>query len=74
MLHAGVELTAGFVSSPFSQAHSYRSYLGFTCLMQVSTRDHDYIIDALELRHHMNILLDPFTNPRIVKVSGWHRS
>ncbi|CAI8057829.1 Exosome component 10 [Geodia barretti] len=36
--------------------------------MQISTRNHDYIIDTLELRHLMYRLLDPFTDPRIVKV------
>lgn len=41
--------------------------------MQISTRCHDYLIDTLELRHHMHILLDPFTDPNIVKVSV-HRS
>ncbi|XP_065904927.1 exosome complex component 10-like isoform X1 [Dysidea avara] len=48
--------------------HSYRSFLGITCLMQLSTRNHDYIIDILELRDHMHILNESFTNPRIVKV------
>jgi hypothetical protein len=38
--------------------HSYRSYLGFTCLMQISTRDCDYIIDVLVLREHMHILAE----------------
>jgi len=51
------------------QHHSYRSFQGFLCLMQVSTRDHDYLVDVLELRHHMNLLQDPFTNPSIVKVT-----
>eukprot|EP00731_Ephydatia_muelleri_P038543 Em0799g5a len=50
------------------EAHSYRSYQGFVCLMQVSTRCHDYIVDTLALREHMQILLDVFTNPKIVKV------
>ena len=52
-----------------SQNHSYRSFQGFVCLMQISTRNHDYIIDTLELRHHMHNLLDVFTNPSIVKVT-----
>ena len=30
--------------------HSYRSFLGFTCLMQISTRKADFIVDTLELR------------------------
>ncbi|NXI90384.1 EXOSX protein, partial [Psophia crepitans] len=48
--------------------HSYRSFLGLTCLMQISTRTEDFIIDALELRSEMNILNETFTDPAIVKV------
>jgi exosome complex exonuclease RRP6 len=48
--------------------HSYRSYLGITCLMQLSTRTQDYIIDTLALRPKMHILLPSFTDPKILKV------
>ncbi|XP_071507296.1 exosome complex component 10-like [Diadema antillarum] len=48
--------------------HSYRSYQGFTCLMQISTADQDYIVDTLELRSDLHILNDVFTDPKIVKV------
>uniref|UniRef100_A0A672ZGL9 Exosome complex component 10 n=1 Tax=Sphaeramia orbicularis TaxID=375764 RepID=A0A672ZGL9_9TELE len=48
--------------------HSYRSFLGITCLMQISTRDEDFIIDTLELRSEMYILNEAFTDPAIVKV------
>ncbi|XP_041129731.1 exosome component 10-like [Polyodon spathula] len=48
--------------------HSYRSFLGLTCLMQISTRDEDFIIDTLELRSEMYILNETFTDPSIVKV------
>uniref|UniRef100_A0A8C0AUA1 Exosome complex component 10 n=1 Tax=Buteo japonicus TaxID=224669 RepID=A0A8C0AUA1_9AVES len=48
--------------------HSYRSFLGLTCLMQISTRTEDFIIDTLELRSEMNILNETFTDPAIVKV------
>ncbi|MFT7804592.1 exosome component 10 isoform X2 [Arapaima gigas] len=48
--------------------HSYRSFLGITCLMQISTREEDYIIDTLELRSEMYILNETFTDPAIVKV------
>ncbi|NP_998833.2 exosome component 10 [Xenopus tropicalis] len=48
--------------------HSYRSFLGLTCLMQISTRTEDYIIDVLELRSNMYILNESFTNPSIIKV------
>ncbi|XP_020785467.2 exosome component 10 [Boleophthalmus pectinirostris] len=48
--------------------HSYRSFLGITCLMQISTREEDFIIDTLELRSEMYILNESFTDPAIVKV------
>ncbi|XP_046397654.1 exosome component 10 [Ischnura elegans] len=48
--------------------HSYRSFQGFTCLIQISTREKDYIIDALSLRHCLHCLNEVFTNPKIVKV------
>uniref|UniRef100_A0A4W4GXX4 Exosome complex component 10 n=1 Tax=Electrophorus electricus TaxID=8005 RepID=A0A4W4GXX4_ELEEL len=48
--------------------HSYRSFLGITCLMQISTREEDFIIDALELRSEMNVLNESFTDPTIIKV------
>nr|XP_020637831.1 exosome component 10 [Pogona vitticeps] len=48
--------------------HSYRSFLGLTCLLQISTRTEDFIIDALELRGDLYILNEPFTDPKIVKV------
>uniref|UniRef100_A0A8C8M6C3 Exosome complex component 10 n=1 Tax=Oncorhynchus tshawytscha TaxID=74940 RepID=A0A8C8M6C3_ONCTS len=48
--------------------HSYRSFLGITCLMQISTRDEDFIIDTLELRSELYILNEAFTDPTIVKV------
>lgn len=51
------------------QAHSYRTYQGFTCLMQVSTRNADYIIDTLELRDKMQVLNEIFTDPAVVKVN-----
>uniref|UniRef100_A0A8C0V812 Exosome complex component 10 n=1 Tax=Cyanistes caeruleus TaxID=156563 RepID=A0A8C0V812_CYACU len=48
--------------------HSYRTFLGLTCLMQISTRTEDFIIDTLELRSDMSILNETFTDPAIVKV------
>ncbi|XP_010010355.1 PREDICTED: exosome component 10, partial [Nestor notabilis] len=48
--------------------HSYRSFLGLTCLMQISTRTEDFIIDVLELRSDMHVLNETFTDPAIVKV------
>ncbi|CAG8483597.1 6377_t:CDS:10 [Diversispora eburnea] len=48
--------------------HNYRSYQGFTCLMQISTREEDFIIDVLELRNRLHLLNKSFTNPNILKV------
>lgn len=50
------------------EAHSYRTYQGFTCLMQISTRNADYIIDTLHLRDKLHVLNEIFTNPAVVKV------
>ena len=32
------------------EAHSMRSYQGFLCLMQISTREMDFIVDLIKLR------------------------
>uniref|UniRef100_A0A8C2XEY5 Exosome complex component 10 n=1 Tax=Cyclopterus lumpus TaxID=8103 RepID=A0A8C2XEY5_CYCLU len=48
--------------------HNYRSFLGLTCLMQISTREEDFIVDTIELRSELYILNEAFTDPAIVKV------
>ncbi|WAR13902.1 EXOSX-like protein [Mya arenaria] len=48
--------------------HNYRTFQGMTCLMQISTRSHDYLIDTLELRSDLQFLNEVFTDPSIVKV------
>jgi ribonuclease D len=48
--------------------HAYRSYQGFTWLMQLSTRNKDYIVDTICLRSHLQSLNKIFTDPNIVKV------
>jgi exosome complex exonuclease RRP6 len=47
--------------------HSYRTYSGFVCLMQISTREEDWIVDPFELRDELEDLNEVFTNPNIVK-------
>ena len=54
------------------QHHSYRTFLGLTCLVQISTRTQDFLLDALELRHHLHMLNAVFTDPNIVKVGQSH--
>lgn len=48
--------------------HSYRTFQGITCLMQISTRQKDYIIDTLSLRDELHVLNDVFTDPKILKI------
>ncbi|KAJ3423812.1 polymyositis/scleroderma autoantigen-related [Anaeramoeba flamelloides] len=48
--------------------HQFHSYQGFTCLMSISTNSSDYIIDAIKLRSKLNVLLNVFTNPKIIKI------
>ncbi|KIM36578.1 hypothetical protein M413DRAFT_449112 [Hebeloma cylindrosporum] len=48
--------------------HSYRSYTGFLCLLQISDRNEDWVIDLLSLRDEVEALNEVFTDPNIVKV------
>ncbi|CCH58507.1 hypothetical protein TBLA_0A07170 [Henningerozyma blattae CBS 6284] len=48
--------------------HDLRSYYGITCLMQISTREQDYIVDTISLRDDLIVLNEIFTNPNITKV------
>lgn len=48
--------------------HSYRTFQGITCLMQISTRTKDYIIDTIALREELHILNEVFTKPDVLKV------
>ena len=49
--------------------HNYRSYQGFTCLLQISSRTQDFILDPFPLKAHIGPMLqDVFDNPNIVKV------
>lgn len=48
--------------------HSYRSFYGFVCLMQISTRREDWVVDTLQLRDELEELNEVFTDPNVVKV------
>ena len=49
--------------------HDYRSYVGIASLMQISTRNKDWIIDTLQpWRRKLEILNEVFTDPQILKV------
>lgn len=49
--------------------HDFRTYTGLVSLMQVSTRDQDWIVDTLQpWRHKLEVLNEVFADPSIVKV------
>lgn len=50
------------------EANSERSYNGICCLLQIATRDGDYVIDALKLHDDMNVLAPVFADASILKV------
>jgi len=52
-----------------TEQHSVRSFLGYTALMQISTRKEDYLIDTIALHDVMGMLRPVFANPSICKVS-----
>lgn len=46
-----------------------RSYQGFTCLLQLSTRTHDWVVDTLALRGQLGPALGPLlADPAVEKV------
>ena len=49
--------------------HDHRTFLGITCLMQISSRDEDFIVDTIALKKHIgDALRGIFDDPKIVKV------
>lgn len=51
------------------EAHSFRSFQGFTCLLQLSSRAADYVVDTLALRGALGPALAPLlADPNVVKV------
>ncbi|XP_058220289.1 protein RRP6-like 3 isoform X1 [Rhododendron vialii] len=51
-----------------TEQHSLRSFLGFTALIQISTRGEDYLVDTIALHDVMGILRSIFANSAICKV------
>ncbi|KAL8640405.1 MAG: hypothetical protein Q9228_002674 [Teloschistes exilis] len=55
--------------------HDLHSYVGLVSLMQISTREKDWIVDTLvPWREDLQVLNEVFTDPRIIKVSYNSRS
>lgn len=53
--------------------HNMRSYYGFTCLIQISIRGKDWVVDALKLRGELRAgqMGGVLADPSILKVSVW---
>lgn len=48
--------------------HSYRTYYGLACLIQISSREKDYVIDGLALREELTHLNEVLADPKVIKV------
>ena len=48
--------------------HNYRTYLGLTCLIQISSKSKDYLVDPFPLWSELTLLNEITANPSIVKV------
>jgi exosome complex exonuclease RRP6 len=50
--------------------HDFRTYSGLLSLMQISTRERDWIVDTLKpWRHQLEVLNEVFADPSIIKAS-----
>jgi len=47
---------------------SFHSYSGFLCLLQISDRNEDWVVNLLAARDDVESLNELFTDPNIVKV------
>lgn len=49
--------------------HDFRTYIGLVSLLQISTREKDWVVDTLKpWRHKLQVLNQVFADPTIVKV------
>ncbi|KAI0399454.1 ribonuclease H-like domain-containing protein [Xylaria palmicola] len=52
-----------------TEHHDFRTYTGLLSLMQISTREKDWIVDTLQpWRHKLEVLNEVFADPNIIKV------
>ncbi|KAM1010192.1 hypothetical protein ACFX2C_045699 [Malus domestica] len=51
-----------------TEQHSFRSFLGFTALIQISTEKEDYLVDTIALHDCISLLRPVFTDASICKV------
>ncbi|KAI0458869.1 ribonuclease H-like domain-containing protein [Xylaria acuta] len=52
-----------------TEHHDFRTYTGLLSLMQISTREKDWIVDTLQpWRHKLEVLNEVFADPSVIKV------
>ena len=69
MLQMLIELKRAKEIAVDLEHHDYRSYVGMVCLIQISTREKDWIVDTLKpWREKLQILNEVLANPKILKV------
>ncbi|KAK3003903.1 hypothetical protein RJ639_018639 [Escallonia herrerae] len=56
------------VFSVDTEQHGLRSFLGFTALVQISTKSEDYLVDSIALHDVTGILRPVFANPKACDV------
>ncbi|WVZ55531.1 hypothetical protein U9M48_006178 [Paspalum notatum var. saurae] len=67
--HKGLMELAKKLKNVDLEHNQYRSFQGLTCLMQISTRTEDFIVDTLKLRIYIGLYLqEPFKDPTKRKV------
>ena len=47
--------------------HSHRSFQGITCLMQISTRSEDFVVDTIALRSDLGVRLPGSSSKALVQ-------
>ncbi|RQM26198.1 hypothetical protein B5M09_001958 [Aphanomyces astaci] len=62
------ELQAAPMLAVDLENHSFHSFQGFLCLMQISTWTCDWVVDTLALRSHLHALNAVFCDPTKLKV------
>lgn len=69
LAQASIEIGQTDILAVDLENHSFHSYYGFTCLLQLSTRTEDYLVDVIRLRPWIGAHLGPiFASPDILKV------
>ncbi|KAI0886987.1 ribonuclease H-like domain-containing protein [Annulohypoxylon maeteangense] len=64
-----VELKTATEIAIDTEHHDFRTYTGLLSLMQISTREKDWIVDTLQpWRRKLEVLNEVFADPKIVKV------